>query len=355
VGEAQRAFRALTDIAGDAEHWLFHARFRGCDRADIERTVLARFGKDAPPGGRILIATQVVEQSLDLDFDELHTDLAPIDLVLQRTGRLHRHDRKRIDAFATPRLVVHAPNEEDLAALRFGPSAYIYDVGTLWLADRALRRQALELPTDIRPLVEESYHPNSRAALLALGGPDLVTADAARGAELEGRRAKARRCCIPTTTADPTGGAALDDDEDTVQAFTRDGISTTVLPFSWTTHGPVPMYGESATSAWHLDAGRADAWRLASALQDQTLSLPAQGSLEAVSPENRAEWPALRKRFVDFMEECHIGRRTVPLPLERHGNLYSGWIRRGDRRRRVLYSRTLGLWMPTRRDEEDAQ
>ena len=82
VGEAQDAFRAVACRAGDVEHRIFHARFRGCDRSRIELEVLDRFGKSAPPGGRVLVATQVVEQSLDLDFDEMHTDLAPIDLLL---------------------------------------------------------------------------------------------------------------------------------------------------------------------------------------------------------------------------------------------------------------------------------
>ncbi|MEI8257323.1 MAG: CRISPR-associated helicase Cas3', partial [Deltaproteobacteria bacterium] len=79
VREAQAAFGAVAARAGDVEHGLFHARFRGCDRSGIEKAVLADFGKEARPGGRVLIATQVVEQSLDLDFDEMHTDLAPID------------------------------------------------------------------------------------------------------------------------------------------------------------------------------------------------------------------------------------------------------------------------------------
>ncbi|MEW5738696.1 MAG: CRISPR-associated helicase Cas3' [Myxococcota bacterium] len=93
VREAQAAWHAVAARAGETEKCLFHARFRACDRSVIERTVLSRFGRDAPAGGRVLVATQVVEQSLDLDFDELHTDLAPVDLMLQRAGRLHRHER----------------------------------------------------------------------------------------------------------------------------------------------------------------------------------------------------------------------------------------------------------------------
>ncbi|NAV74017.1 hypothetical protein FGF91_24510, partial [Salmonella sp. zj-f60] len=64
------------------------------ERLERERTVLAKFGKQGQrPQKAVLVATQVVEQSLDLDFDVMFTDLAPVDLVLQRAGRLHRHER----------------------------------------------------------------------------------------------------------------------------------------------------------------------------------------------------------------------------------------------------------------------
>ncbi|MCP3671443.1 MAG: CRISPR-associated helicase Cas3', partial [Gammaproteobacteria bacterium] len=96
VADAREAYNQLK-----AEHpeWsidLFHARFTLADRLAIEQRVLNRFGKDKgheQRKGQILIATQVVEQSLDLDFDHLITDLAPIDLIIQRAGRLHRHRR----------------------------------------------------------------------------------------------------------------------------------------------------------------------------------------------------------------------------------------------------------------------
>ena len=80
------------------EVYLFHARYPADRRQQRERRALDTFGK--PTGGgeprsgrKILIATQVAEQSLDLDFDLIATDLAPIDLLLQRAGRLWRHRR----------------------------------------------------------------------------------------------------------------------------------------------------------------------------------------------------------------------------------------------------------------------
>lgn len=92
------------------EIYLFHARFPAAQREIRERRVLEVFGKpgdEAEPrvGRKILIATQVVEQSLDLDFDVTVTDLAPIDLILQRAGRLWRHKRLQ-RPLARPALLV---------------------------------------------------------------------------------------------------------------------------------------------------------------------------------------------------------------------------------------------------------
>ena len=89
---------------------LFHARFAMGDRLAIEREIVGRFGKGKPPSrAGVLVATQVIEQSLDLDFDLLISDLAPVDLLLQRAGRLWRHP-ERIRPIPGPRLLVVSPD-----------------------------------------------------------------------------------------------------------------------------------------------------------------------------------------------------------------------------------------------------
>jgi CRISPR-associated endonuclease/helicase Cas3 len=92
--QGQRVGKRLRD---GTEVFLFHARFPAERRQKREDEALAIFGlvdKEGKRDGRkILIATQVAEQSLDLDFDLMVTDLAPIDLILQRAGRLWRHKR----------------------------------------------------------------------------------------------------------------------------------------------------------------------------------------------------------------------------------------------------------------------
>ncbi len=130
VGRAQEVYRAIqaAGIVPPDDLLLFHARFPFAWRQDIEEAVVGRFGKDGRrPDKAILVATQVVEQSLDLDFDLMVTDLAPIDLILQRAGRLHRHPHhRRPERLASPRLLLAEPDVERRMPT-FGNDAYVYD------------------------------------------------------------------------------------------------------------------------------------------------------------------------------------------------------------------------------------
>ena len=131
--------------ARDVESTVFHARFALADRLKIEADVVRDFGKasdEASRSGRVLVATQVVEQSLDLDFDVLVTDLAPMDLLIQRAGRLWRHAHRKRDG--RPELVVVSPEPRQDAAkdwfsAMFPRAAYVYlDHARLWLTARRL-------------------------------------------------------------------------------------------------------------------------------------------------------------------------------------------------------------------------
>lgn len=99
VTRAQVAYRALRDFFGGDEVMLTHARFMDLDRMENETVLRTLLGPDATrsngkrPERMIVVGTQVLEQSLDIDFDLLVTDAAPIDLLMQRLGRVHRHAR----------------------------------------------------------------------------------------------------------------------------------------------------------------------------------------------------------------------------------------------------------------------
>ena len=95
VREAQETYEAVRSVFGREQATLLHSRFLAAERVARDRRMLELFGKDSQhrPFRHVVVATQVIEQSLDVDFDLMLTDPAPMDLVLQRIGRLHRHDR----------------------------------------------------------------------------------------------------------------------------------------------------------------------------------------------------------------------------------------------------------------------
>ena len=150
VKQAQAVYAAIGD---DVPKLLFHARFTAEDRKRIADKVTELFGKDTTnrPPKFILVATQVVEQSLDVDFDHMITEIAPMDLLLQRSGRLHRHWARD----EGPTLHVLLPEG---GLVDFGSSTYVY-------AEKPLMRTLAilvgsgraNLPADFRNLIERTY------------------------------------------------------------------------------------------------------------------------------------------------------------------------------------------------------
>lgn len=163
VDRAQKLYRHLQPLLGaDVRLMLFHARYPADERGQRERDVMAAFGQTAPfvqrQGRTLLIATQVVEQSLDIDFDFLITDLAPVDLILQRAGRLHRHQRTRPAAHAQAGLCVAGLAREHLPELKSTAWEFVYDpyiLGRTWAL--LSRESVLTLPGDIDRLVQAVY------------------------------------------------------------------------------------------------------------------------------------------------------------------------------------------------------
>lgn len=164
VGRAQETFTRLREHYGD-DVTLIHSRFIATARRDKEGELLRQFGAPGTqirrPHRHIVVATQVVEQSLDVDFDLMVTDLAPVDLVLQRAGRLHRHDRERPSALTSPALWVTGvswdadslPVLERGATAIYGQDALLRSLVTLGLPGSA----TFSLPGDIPRLVHRAY------------------------------------------------------------------------------------------------------------------------------------------------------------------------------------------------------
>lgn len=163
VARAQSLFLAVKKrlVGGgiDTTLLLFHAQFPADERAELEKRVLSLFGQGgARPQRALLVATQVVEQSLDIDFDFMLSDLAPVDLLLQRAGRLHRHVRDRPPAHAAACLQVAGLLPGPLPDLKKTAWGFVYEpyiLGRTWAL--LLQETTLHLPKDIDRLVQAAY------------------------------------------------------------------------------------------------------------------------------------------------------------------------------------------------------
>ncbi|XWX05447.1 CRISPR-associated helicase Cas3' [Aggregatilineales bacterium SYSU G02658] len=162
VAEAQQLYEtALRHPSFNPEDvMLFHARFPAPWRDEIEKRVIGEFGKDGiRPHKRLLIATQIIEQSLDLDFDIISSFVAPVDLLIQRFGRLHRHNRVRPEPLQTPTVLLREPLLVD-EKIDFGLSEYIYDRYVLLQTYAHLRPMTqISVPQDVESLIETVYDP----------------------------------------------------------------------------------------------------------------------------------------------------------------------------------------------------
>ena len=179
VVDAIEAFKCLKARHPEWKIELFHARYALGDRLAIEKRTVERFDKESTARvrrGRLLIATQVVEQSLDLDFDTLVTDLSPVDLIIQRAGRLRRHSR---DSSGNPILgkdqrgavVLHILSPKICKAATanwysemFPRAQWVYPIhGQLWLTAQILAEKSkIQVPGDIRSLIEGVYSEGSQ-------------------------------------------------------------------------------------------------------------------------------------------------------------------------------------------------
>ena len=154
VQQAQQLAKELSETQKDRKILLIHARMMMTHRAERESEILTYVGKNSTVDqrkGLIIVGTQILEQSLDIDFDLLVTQLCPMDLLLQRMGRLHRHkDRIRPKELTQPMCIVLDSDMPDEG------TKHIYGS---WLLQRteSLLPEVVELPNDISHLVQSTY------------------------------------------------------------------------------------------------------------------------------------------------------------------------------------------------------
>lgn len=179
VQDAQALSEMLSNNGIEVD--LFHARYALEDRKNIEEHVLNKYGKNAPRKGGLLVATQVIEQSLDLDFDVLVSQMAPIEFLMQRMGRLWRHDRSselapRSNVIKEPLFVTLCPPIDEVEAKLstiYGGSGYVYkDLRALYRTQKYLvENHELSFPACYREAINRIHFSGSHE-----GESDALTA-----------------------------------------------------------------------------------------------------------------------------------------------------------------------------------
>ncbi len=271
VTAAMETVAAIRESGGEALLWqvadgpaLHHSRFAPEDRRLLDEAVEQALspttrGQD----GIIVVGTQTLEQSLDIDADVLVTDLCPIDVLLQRIGRLHRHrDLARPAGFDQPHCTILSPQD---GLDRLAAPAFDNGLGQLKSGDGIYRNlHACELtrrlihdhpvwviPTMNRFLVESATHPDAIAALTAeMGDPWRRYWDEVYGRDLADVGA-AGKVCLPVDR--PFGDHMFPDDEERIR--TRLGAEGVVIRFTEPVVGPFKQRINSITLPAHWSRG----------------------------------------------------------------------------------------------------
>ncbi|MBB4087909.1 CRISPR-associated helicase Cas3' [Sphingomonas carotinifaciens] len=225
---------------------VHHGRFAPGDRRLLDAAVETAFGKGRAARGQVLVGTQTLEQSLDIDADFLITDLAPMDVLLQRIGRLHRHMRDDRGAHAQARALILRPATRDLMAAsgpRHGLGGVYPDILQLESTLRLLESRAhVTIPDDNRHLVETALHPGSITTLAATLGTAWTNHAANRSASFHAARRTAEQLALDLSM----DFNLLEFTSNTEDATTRLGAATIQLPL------PRPLPGPFGQPVPHL-------------------------------------------------------------------------------------------------------
>jgi CRISPR-associated endonuclease/helicase Cas3 len=347
VKDALEAYQTLTLQHPDWKVDLFHARFALGDRLAIEKRVVDRFGKNSSSAqrqGQVLIATQVVEQSLDLDFDTLISDLAPIDLLIQRAGRLRRHARDlKGDRIAAPdqrgAVLLHlygpAPvtKPTDRWYEEFFPNASrVYPHhGQLWLtANRLQHLGQFRMPNDARRLIEGVYGEEAQKdipeGLLVRGN------EAEGGGRAEASLAQMNRLNLERGYSDPATQRWFEE----AKAPTRLGEPTTTVYLAQWQNGQLLPWFRDERHAWPL-----------SAVSLRTYWIDQEAPTADFPPE------AIERFKVEQLPAKGQWGVLLPLSLDTKGNWRGAALNEQQEHVSFVYNRHFGLLTNPELKEED--
>lgn len=165
VKRTQDLYKALLEQNKDSEVALLHSKFISRKRKQVENEWLEKFGKDSDDNNLcILVGTQVLEQSLDIDGCVLFTDLCIMDMLLQRLGRLWRFIRERM--MKEPEVFIYTPGkiskdtwEDNKKEYKWnGIAGLIYDEYVLLKTYYAIhKRKYIDSIKEMRKLLERVY------------------------------------------------------------------------------------------------------------------------------------------------------------------------------------------------------
>ncbi|MFD3189009.1 CRISPR-associated helicase Cas3' [Sedimentitalea sp. HM32M-2] len=311
VDDAIAAVEALRDAGIDAD--LLHARMALCDRKHVEAEMRMRFGKDGGDrAGRILVGTQVLESSLDLDFDVMVSDLAPMASLIQRAGRLWRHMDHRpaaVRPVKAPVLYVLSPDPGHVEDARWlhgtlDRGAYVYPVSETWRTARVLfDANRIVAPSGLRALIEAVH-----------GAEAIDLPETLQTAEFEdfGKRAAERGHAAQNIVDFASGYRVAGRGDDDTDYPTRLGEPQRILVLARSEGGKLhPWSRGNSLEEWALSEVSARRSLL------DALPLPDQQAPEIQSVT--ADWPDWKRRE---MRLC---------PVERDGRICDG-LHYGQRR-----------------------
>ena len=311
---------------------LLHARFAMGDRLDIERKVCATLGRKDETGKRpgfLVIGTQILEQSLDYDVDAMVTDLAPVDLMIQRAGRLWRHtDRAgRPITIHERKLCVFSPDPDAVAspdwyrAMSARAAAVYGHHGLVWRSAKTLFEAAvIETPGGVRSLVEKVYGQN--------GLDDIPEPLRKASQDAMGKDGAARSFANANLLEVAKGYGGNH------QLWTADTITPTRLG------QPVTVFRlgkiiDGQIVPWDPDAHPTRAWALSevSVNRNRATGLPApSGAREKLMEAAKVDWPKWEQDMPLLVLE----------PAE--GSVWRGTVvKLGEGEKTVLYDRHVGL------------
>jgi CRISPR-associated endonuclease/helicase Cas3 len=342
IFDAVAAWRKWHKDSPDRNAILFHARFALVDRLRIGKTIENDFGDksgNASRQCRVVFATQVVEQSLDIDFDDMVTDLAPIDLIIQRAGRLQRHNRNILGNRITANderggacLTVLMP--EPLSNVPstwysnlFPKAKKIYpDHGKLWLTAHWLdKNKGFQMPEQARDMIESVY-----AGMSEVDVPDGLSNSVqdAEGTRLSGQAMADFNSLNFDAGYDPTGINWKDDDN----APTRLGEKTVRVRLAKVTEKGLRPWAETHTGM---------EWALSE------LTVPIR-LIKGESQRWQTDIEVARKTMKDE------GKHVVIIPLEEiKTNRWRGYATTmKDEEVQIFYSPIIGLHISKEEDDE---